>query len=181
MSYGKHFTSMYHGSMRGAGSAFFAVWGYVISHMMPNKDYGTTVDLNVDEVGFLIGEEPEVVQAQLNRMCAPDLKSRSKEKEGRKLVKISEYTYFVVNGDHYRGIRDEEDRRRQNREAQARRRAKLKETQPIRDPINHATPEQVKTGWATIAKAVELSPQNSPPSDVSVPLQPGLRIPMPDQ
>ena len=124
--WGKHFASMYEGSMRGAGSAFFAVWGYVISHMQPNRNQGTTVELNPSIVGFLIGEDETIVEGVIDRMCQPDLKSRTKDKEGRKLVKISEYTYHVVNGDYYRKIRNEQDRREYQRRKQAEYRARRK-------------------------------------------------------
>ena len=121
---------MYEGSMRGAGSPFFAVWGYVISHFVPDRDMGAVVEINPEIVAFLIGEDQDVVQGVLDRMCGPDPKSRSREEEGRKLVKIGEYSYRVVNGAKYRAIRDEEQRREQNRQAQERFRRKKKKTAP---------------------------------------------------
>lgn len=122
--FGKHFSSMYEGSMRGAGSAFFAVWGYVISHMMPCRGAkgGTRVELNPEVIAFLIGEKNEVVVEQIGKMCSPDPKSRTKVEGGRRLIKLGEYEYRVVNGDKYRAIRDEETRRQQNRDAKARQR-----------------------------------------------------------
>lgn len=128
MSWGKHFASMYEGSMRGAGSAFFAVWGYVISHMTPNRVHGTTVELNPEIIAFLIGEDQTVVTEVIHKMCEPDPKSRTREREGRKLVKISEYTYLVVNGDYYRKIRNEVERREYQRNKQAEYRKKGKKT-----------------------------------------------------
>ena len=122
--YGKHFASMYEGSMRGRGSCFFAVWGYVISHFVPDRKTGAQVELNAEIIGFLIGEKVENVQVAIAQMCAPDPKSRSKEREGRKLVKLGEYTYQVVNGEKYRAMRDEEKRREQNRESQRKHRDK---------------------------------------------------------
>lgn len=109
--YGKHYASMYEGSMRGAGSAFFAVWGWIISHMRPDRQHGTVVELNAELVAFVIGERVEVVEEVVAKMCAPDERSRSKTEEGRKLVRVGEYGYRVVNGAHYRAIRDEQDRR----------------------------------------------------------------------
>lgn len=123
--WGKHFASMYEGSMRGSGPEFFSVWGYVISHMLPNRNHGTTVDLNPGIIAFLIGMDEQSVAASIVKMCEPDPKSRTKDEDGRKLVQISEYTYRVVNGDHYRAIRNEVDRREYQRIKQAQyRRAK---------------------------------------------------------
>lgn len=116
--YGKHFSSMYEGSMRGKGSAFFAVWGYVISHMMPDRTVGTQVELNPEIIAFLIGEKQPVIESVIDQMCQPDPKSRSTEQLGRKLIRLGQYAYQVVNGEKYRAIRDEETRREQNREAQ---------------------------------------------------------------
>ncbi len=125
MSWGKHFASMYEGSMRGSGSAVFAVWGYVISHMVPSKKHqGTTVQINPEIVAFLIGEKVEVVEGVLAKLCSPDAKSRTQTEEGRRLVKVAEYLYRVVNGDYYRSIRNEEDRREYQRVKQAEYRAK---------------------------------------------------------
>lgn len=135
--YGKHFASMYEGSMRGAGSAFFAVWGYVISHALPNPTfhYASTVELNPEIVAFLIGEETGVVLDQIKKMLAPDPKSRTKDEEGRKLIKVGEYTYRVVNGDMYRKIRNEQERREYQRIKQAEYRARKKgEVAPRNSP-----------------------------------------------
>lgn len=110
--------------MIGRGSCFFAVWGYVISHMMPDREVGTQVELNPELIAFVLGESVDNVKGVIEQMCQPDSKSRSKELEGRKLVKIGEYSYKVVNGEKYRAIRDEEARRDQNRIAQAKFRKK---------------------------------------------------------
>ena len=106
--YGKHFEAMYTGSMVGAGAVPFAVWGYVISHQKPpNFD----VELNPVILATIIGEtEAEIISA-IAKFCAPDLKSRSKAEEGRKLLKQGEYLYHVVNGKEYDAIRNNEERR----------------------------------------------------------------------
>jgi len=60
--YGKHFTAMYTGSMRGAGSVIFAVWGYVIAYMIPDEVVGAQVELNTELMAFLIGEKEENIK-----------------------------------------------------------------------------------------------------------------------
>lgn len=115
---------MYEGSMIGKGSCFFAVWGYVLSHFVPDRDMGAQVELNPKLIAFVLGDEVKNVERVIREMCEPDSKSRSKEKQGKKLVKIGEYAYQVVNGEKYRAIRDEEKRREQNRTAQAKFREK---------------------------------------------------------
>lgn len=128
MSFGKHFVSMYEGSMRGRGSPFFAVWGYVISHMRPDAKPATEmlVDLNPEIIAFLLGEKIEVVEKKISEMCEPDPKSRTPDLDGRKLVKLGEYSYAVVNGLTYRRIRNEEERNEYQRVKQAEYREKKK-------------------------------------------------------
>lgn len=116
--------------MRGSGPEFFSVWGYVISHMVPNRDHGTTVELNPGIIAFLIGMQESAVEKKIHQMCQPDLKSRTKDEDGRKLVKLSEYVYRVVNGDYYRKIRNEQERRDYQRTKQAEYRRKKSKKQP---------------------------------------------------
>lgn len=125
---------MFTGSMMGSGSAHFAVWTYVISHMMPDTSVGMQVELNPKLMAVLIGEDENVIIKVIERFCAPDPRSRSKENDGRKLIRLGEFDYQVVNGRKYRDIKDQEDRRRANREAQARWRQ------------NHAKPKKAKRG-----------------------------------
>ena len=109
--YGKIFESLYEGSMIGAGSAMFAVWGYVIAHMKPDKVVGAQVELNTKLVSFVLGEEESVIESVVQKLCDPDDKSRSKEKDGRRLIRLGEFTYQVVNGAHYMSIRKNDERR----------------------------------------------------------------------
>jgi hypothetical protein len=120
---------MYEGSMVGAGSVVFAVWGYVIANHVPDRVVGAQVDLNVKLLAFILGESTERVQEAITFLCSPDPESRSKEEGGRRLVKIGEFTYRVVNGAKYRWIVSEERRREQNREAK--RRQRLKRGKPL--------------------------------------------------
>lgn len=130
MSFGKHYVSMYEGSMRGKGSPFFAVWGYIISHMRPSQAHGAIVELNPEIIGFLIGEDAGVVAAKVAEMCEPDPRSRTTTEGGRKLVKIGEYSYRVVNGAHYRALRNEDERREYQRIKQTEYRMKRRKAPP---------------------------------------------------
>lgn len=117
--FGKIFESMFTGSMVGKGSPFFAVWAYVIAHAVPDSKVGTQVELNPAIIGFLLGEPVETVERVLREMQEPDLKSRTQDEQGRKLVPLGGYSYRVVNGAKYRAMRDQAARREQNRRAQA--------------------------------------------------------------
>lgn len=122
--FGKHFASMYERSMVGAGAMAFAVMGYVISNTKPDKAMGGIVTLNPTLLSVIFGEPVEAVEKAIQFLCSPDPKSTSKADEGRRLVQISDFDYRVVNHAKYRAIKNEEQRREQNRLAQARHRQK---------------------------------------------------------
>lgn len=122
--FGKHYTSMYSGSMVGKGAVVFAVMGYVISTQVPCEDGEMRLEMNPELLGFILGEKAGAVDGAIKFLCEPDAKSRSKEEGGRRLVKEGEFLYRVVNGAKYRAMGDPARRREQNRVAQARFRAK---------------------------------------------------------
>lgn len=119
--YGKLFERMYTGSMMGCGAMMFAVWPYVIAHMKPNRDRSKfTVELNTQLMALLIGESEADIAEIIAQFCEPDLKSRTPDQEGRKLVKLGTYLYEVVNGSIYDEIRREAELRESNRRRQER-------------------------------------------------------------
>jgi hypothetical protein len=120
--YGKHFESMYTGSMYGAGLAVFAVWGYIIAHTRPNH----LVEVNPHMLAGVLGTNSEVVQDALDFLCSPDDSSRSPEEGGRRLIQEARYMYRVVNHEQYRKIQTDEQRREYNRIKQQECRARKK-------------------------------------------------------
>ena len=106
---------MYSGSMVGSGALVFAVMGYCVANGVPDKVVGTQVELNPTLLATVLGEKEEDVIKTIEFLCAPDAKSRSKDKEGRRLVRLGQFDYQVVNGAKYRAIRDQEARRDSNR------------------------------------------------------------------
>lgn len=120
MPYGKHFESMYEGSMVGAGAVVFAVWGYVIAKTKPRTE---TVGLHPTHLAMILGEQEAEIEKAVSFLCEPDPKSRSKEHEGRRLIPVGGYEYQVVNFKKYRELVLEENRREYMREYMTRRRA----------------------------------------------------------
>lgn len=135
--FGKIFKSMYAGSMVGAGPVVFALWPYVIANMEPDKNVGFQVQLNPVILATTFGCSVDEVRAAIDYLCAPDEQSRSKAYDGRRLIKVGEFDYTVVNGEHYNKIRTNEELRFKNRTRVARWRAKqtgsLREQQAIRE------------------------------------------------
>ncbi len=108
--YGKHFESMYTGSMIGSGAEVFAVWGYVIANR--RKDL---VELNPVLLAFVLGEPIERICDAIETLCSPDPKSRTKEEDGRRLIKEGEYLYRVVNARRYDQEANEYSRRERDK------------------------------------------------------------------
>lgn len=124
--FGKIFESVFEGSMVGAGSHVFAVWSFVIANQRPDRELGSQVDINPKLLAVVIGEKQERIQEAIDFLCQPDPESRTLGEGGRRLVRVGQFSYRVVNGAKYRKIRNEEERRVQNRDAQARYREKRK-------------------------------------------------------
>ncbi len=130
MGYGKHFESMYTGSMFGMGADVFAVWGYVISSMRVTK-LEAHAELNPRLIGAVIGMSVERVVAAIAKLEEPDPQSRSESHGGSRLVAVTKKTpgpvqYLVVNGYKYRYTPDEQSKREKDRNRQRRARAKKK-------------------------------------------------------
>lgn len=119
--YGKTYESMYHGSMVGAGLNVFAVWNYIIT----NTHFGV-IELNPKLLHAILGGELIEVEAALTFLASPDPDSRSKEEEGRRIVKEGQFQYRVVNWEAYQSMKTAADLRQYNRNKQAEYRAKEK-------------------------------------------------------
>jgi len=129
--YGRHFQSMYTGSMYGQGFGLFAVWGYVVSHEREGM-----VELNPKLLSDLFGESLEDVSTIINTLCSPDDDSRSKAQNGRRLVKIGQFAYQVVNAAEYAKMASEADRRRYLAQKQREHRKR----QQVSTPVNKNKP-----------------------------------------
>jgi hypothetical protein len=117
--YGKHFESMYDGSMYGAGIAVFAVWGYVIAHCRDSR-----VEINPRALANTLGSTVKEIESALDKLTSPDAESRHKEHEGRRLLREGQFQYFVPSWATYQQLRNEDERREYNRVKQAEVRAK---------------------------------------------------------
>lgn len=112
MSYGKTFDSLYTGSMVGAGLHVFGVWNYVIANSKPPG----VVELNPRLMAAIFGCEVSLVVEAIRILCEPDPESRSKECDGRRLIHEGQFLYSIPTWSKYNQLRNEEERRAQNRE-----------------------------------------------------------------
>jgi hypothetical protein len=103
--------------MVGAGFHVYAVWDYCIT-----KNRSGVIELNPKLLAFVLdggrsGSEEKVAEA-IEFLTRPDPNSRSKEQDGRRLVKEGQFQYRMVNWAHYEGIKSIEDLREYNRRKQ---------------------------------------------------------------
>lgn len=107
--YGKFFASAFEGSMYGAGPEVFSIWSYVISHTVNSR-----VEINPIAVAPKIGMPVEAVKKALEFLEKKDPDSRSKDCEGRRMVKEGQFSYFIPNHRVYLMIKKPEDLRKYN-------------------------------------------------------------------
>lgn len=130
--YGKLFVRMYQGSMVGAGSTVFAIWGYCIANADPE---GHTVDLNPALLATVIGDDVEDIKKAIAFLSAPDPNSHNKEEEGRRIVHTTGFEYFLVSHEMYRNMTNNEDLRAYFREQKRKQR---KKDSDVKDNLGHS-------------------------------------------
>ncbi len=120
MAYGKIFESLYTGSMVGSGINVFALWAYVIASAKPPG----TIELNPKILATVFGCTIDEVRDAIEKLCQPDPESRTKDFEGRRLIPEGQFLYAVPTWEKYNSLRNEIERREQNREAAQRYRSR---------------------------------------------------------
>ena len=112
--YSKVFKQMYEGSMFGAGLNVFAVWNYALAY----SDQNGELEMNPAMVSAQLGCEHDDVVDALEFLQSEDPNSRSKAENGKRLFKIGQFKYSIVNRSKYRDIRDMDSKREYDREYQ---------------------------------------------------------------
>lgn len=146
LMYAKLFPEMYTGSMVGAGCVVFAVWPYALA----NCDEEGLVELNPRLLAMVLGASVQEIEQAIDFLMRPDPDSRSKDEDGRRIVREGQFLHRIVNYEAYRAIRDKQDRREYQREWDRKNR-----------PSGH------KRAKATQSDAVRRSPTRSDGSDQS--------------
>jgi len=146
--YAKIFTSIYQGTLRGNTHGLV-----VFTNLLAHADAEGWVDIHPRAIAEEVGLPIDDVKAALLMLESPDPESRSPDMEGRRISRIDEHRdwgWRIVNHAKYRAIRSEEDRREQNRLAQARWREKngvsmRKQSKPKQKQIHIQKKEDQKT------------------------------------
>lgn len=126
--FAKIFKGIYYGSMKATNETMrMAREVFVCLCAHADRD-GVVEYMNEEMLAALVGYDVDQIRAAVAVLEAPDAESRTPDEDGRRLIRLEPCGWRIVTYEKYRGIRDEDDRRRQNREAQERKR--VRERQP---------------------------------------------------
>lgn len=107
-------------------------------------------------IARLANINPEDQETAWSILMSPDKESsdriRAPEHEGRRVEEVSG-GYRLLNFSYYRGLRNDDDRREQNRAAQARFKAKTKPQKPDSATVSHDKPPKAHTEAETEAES----------------------------
>lgn len=136
--YGKLFTSLYQGTLRGKPDEIL-----VFTNLIAHADQHGCVDIHYQAISDEVGLPIERVKTAITNLESSDPESRSPEEDGKRLIPLDEHRawgWHIVNYAKYRSIRNEDDRREQNRLAQQKWREKQKISKVSR--VSHDKPMQ---------------------------------------
>lgn len=121
--YGKLFASLYQGTLRGRANEIL-----VFTNLIAHADREGFVDKHWRAISEEVGLSVDDVKAACSALEAPDPESRTNVAQGARIQRIDDHRAWgwkIVNYAKYRDIRNEEERRVQNRKAQERFREKV--------------------------------------------------------
>ena len=116
--YVKLFSSIYQGTLRGKSDCLL-----VFTNLLAHADQHGIVDVHPSAISDEVGLPLDRVTLALTDLESPDPESRSPENEGRRILRMDGHRAWgwkVTNYGKYRTIKNEDDRREQNRLAQER-------------------------------------------------------------
>lgn len=140
--YVKLFTSLYQGTLRGKSDDIL-----VFTNLLAHCDRNGIVDKHWNAIAQEVGISEKRVKEAIKRLEDKDVDSRTQDNEGRRIIRLDGHRAWgwqVTNYAKYRAMRNEEDRREQNRESQARFRNKPKvsHSKPSISQVSRGNPMQ---------------------------------------
>lgn len=154
--YCKLFASLYQGTLRGRSNEIL-----VFTNLLAHCDREGYVDKHFMAIAQEVGIDVSDVKKAIETLELPDPESRSPEHDGARLIRMDEHRAWgwrVVNYGKYRSIKDEDDRREQNRLAQAEYRAKK------RDAMNSKQASAIVSNSKQASSRVSSGQQSKPES-----------------
>lgn len=152
---------------------------HVFEDLLKLADYKNgVVDMTLAAISRRTGVPLDVITRAVEALSQPDPGSRSAEEEGRRIVLLDEHRAWgwrIVNYEHYRNIRDEEDRRAYFRERKRSQRARyskcpgqsktVKDSQVMSSDVTHTDTEadiETKAETTSALRSGERPAANAP-------------------
>lgn len=113
------------------------------------------VDMTPEAIGRRINLPVEKVRPLLEELSKPDPASRSPTEQGRRIILVDshrDWGWIIVNYEHYRKLRDQDERRSYNRDAQRRHRAK---TPSPNRPVKRARDREHFKSGSSLSERIE--------------------------
>lgn len=92
---------------------------HVFMDLLVLADIDGCVNMTVEAIARRTNAPLEAVRESITALCSPDPSSQNREHEGRRLIPIEEgrdWGWRIVSYQHYRRMRDEEQRREYHRD-----------------------------------------------------------------
>lgn len=152
--YGKIFQSLYQGTLCGHAAEIL-----VFTNLLAFKDKDQFVDKHPKVIAFEVGLSEDEVRAAIKNLEGPDPESRTPDEGGARIRRADEHRewgWYVVNGGKYDAIRNAEERRRQN--AQAQRRKRERDSKQPSDSVTQDGTSEDKSAPVSVAGSVSKTP-----------------------
>lgn len=127
-----------------------------------------TIDMSVSAISGRTGIPIDVIESGITKLAQPDPYSRTPDEDGRRIVPLDDrpWGWRIVNYLKYRGIRNLDDRREQNRQAQQRRRdsqPQVSQSQPESALVSPGKMEEVEGSASTVLPVLASQVLPEPP------------------
>lgn len=157
--------------------------------MLATADSNGVVTATIPGFARIAGVSTDEMRKAFTTLTSPDPESRSKELDGRRIIVLDNGDWQLVNYAKYRAARDQDVRRLQNREAQARYRenhvSKSKQTSADVIKVSHGQPrsaqEEVEVEVDGEAETKTQKSKKSKSCVQDTPRPPTFTPPTPDQ
>lgn len=150
--YAKLFRSLFYGSLSGMADP-----QHVFMCLLTHTDRDGYVELPPPVISALTGLPLERVSAAITVLESTDPRSRSDAEGGRRLQMVGDGRWLIINYCKYRAIRNEDDRRDQNRQAKAKQRLTKQSAR-----VSQGQPRSAHTE-AEVEAEVDAKADTSPP------------------
>ena len=162
--YGKIFKQIYKGTL-----AMVGPWEALVTfqQMIILADKDGTVDMTPDALSRETTIPLKIIAKGIEALEAPDPESRTPDEDGRRIVRLSEnrsWGWRIVNYEHYRKLRSEEERREYHRkyyrEKRSKSATKRASTETQHDSTDSTKVEAVSSKQKVVGRGARRAPKD---------------------